>query len=138
MFVHVAPWDEELLALFEYVDLALRLMDGGFAWLHASWTERKNLFSLEIAKIEIVGLGGSYGTEALTPYEMRPELGPPHTTTKEWDQPDDSWARELHDVMRAVQGEHGIGATIGDGVAALRAVGEAYGRSSWSTPPVAE
>jgi len=46
--------------------LALRLDSGGFAWLHASWTEWKNLFAMEIAlrdaRIDIVGLGGSYGT----------------------------------------------------------------------------
>ena len=54
---------------------------GAFAWLHASWTEWKNLFSLEVvlerAKIEVSGLGGSYGPETLTLYEMLPEMGPP-------------------------------------------------------------
>ena len=40
------------------------------AWLHASWTEWKNLFAFEImgrdGKLTIDGLGGSYGTERLT------------------------------------------------------------------------
>src|SRR5258707_876323 len=39
------------------------------AFLHASWTEWKNLFSFEIfgrdGKLEVTGLGGSYGTERL-------------------------------------------------------------------------
>ncbi|MEZ5266697.1 MAG: Gfo/Idh/MocA family oxidoreductase, partial [Acidimicrobiales bacterium] len=50
--------------------LALRPRRGGFAWLHASWTEWKNLFSFEVAwqtaKFEVIGLGGSYGVERLT------------------------------------------------------------------------
>ena len=61
--------------------LALRPRSGGFAWLHASWTEWKNLFSFEVmlerAKLEVNGLGGSYGPEQLTLYEMAPEMGPP-------------------------------------------------------------
>ena len=69
--------------------LALRPHAGGFAWLHASWTEWKNLFSLEImlerAKIEIAGLGGSYGPETLTLFEMLPEMGPPLVHRTQWD-----------------------------------------------------
>src|SRR5579883_1880162 len=53
------------------------------AFLHASCTEWKNLFSFEIygrtGKIDIQGLGGSYGTERITFYKMRPEMGPPET-----------------------------------------------------------
>lgn len=39
------------------------------AFLHASWTEWKNLFSLEVfghqGKLDINGLGGSYGVERM-------------------------------------------------------------------------
>ena len=38
---------------------------------------------LERAKLEVNGLGGSYGPERLTLYEMLPEMGPPPTTTWE-------------------------------------------------------
>src|SRR5205085_3415763 len=79
--------------------LSLRTAQGQTAWLHVSCTEWKNLFSLELygrnAKIAIDGLGGSYGPEKLTFYEMRPEMGPPHTTTFDFPASDDSWAREL-------------------------------------------
>lgn len=112
------------------VFLALRPANGGLAWLHASWTEWKNLFSLEIAleraKIEITGLGGSYGTESLTLYEMTPEMGPPQTMGWEWPQPDASWERELVDVIGELHGAPAIGARIEDGVAAMRIVQEAY------------
>jgi hypothetical protein len=50
--------------------------EGRTAWLHATWTEWKNLFSLEIygrnGKLEIDGLGGSYGVESLNFYHMLP------------------------------------------------------------------
>ena len=78
--------------------LSLRTGSGQTAWLHASCTEWKNLFSMEIygrnAKLAIDGLGGSYGPERLTLYRMLPEMGPPETTV--WDFPgaDDSWALE--------------------------------------------
>jgi predicted dehydrogenase len=112
--------------------LCLRLPAGGVAWLHASWTEWKNLFSFEIthrtAKIEVQGLGGSYGVERLTLYEMRPEMGPPDTSAWEWPRGDDSWAAELADVVTAIGGQPGQGATIDDAIAALEIVEEVYGR----------
>ncbi len=67
--------------------LLLETTAGQMAFLHASWTEWKNLFSFEICgrdgKLEITGLGGSYGTERLTFYKMHPEMGPPETTAWE-------------------------------------------------------
>lgn len=69
------------------------------AWLHASCSEWKNLFSLEIygreGKMQINGLGGSYGPESLTLYRMTPEMGPPHSTSWEFPPPDLSWEHEL-------------------------------------------
>jgi predicted dehydrogenase len=110
--------------------LALRPRCGGFAWLHASWTEWKNLFSLELAtthtKIELNGLGGSYGPERLTLYEMSPEMGPPKSTTWEWPPDDGSWRREIEDVLKSIRGEPAIGASIDDAVAVMRLVEEVY------------
>src|SRR5258707_11123526 len=109
--------------------LALRPKVGGFAWLHASWTEWKNLFSLEVAfrdaKLEINGLGGSYGTERLTLYQMLPEMGPPETTTWEWPQPDRSWERETADVLAGLNRGSSIGADLEDCIAAFTIVEEA-------------
>jgi predicted dehydrogenase len=79
--------------------LLLRTAAGKVASLHATWTEWKNLFSFEICgrdgKLEISGLGGSYGTERLTFYHMLPEMGPPETTTWEYPMADDSWQQEV-------------------------------------------
>ncbi len=110
--------------------LALRCASGAFAWLHASWTEWKSLFSLEVmlerAKIDIAGLGGSYGTETLTLFEMLPEMGPPIAHRREWELSDASWALELEACLRTIEGAESIGASIGDAVAALTIVDDAY------------
>lgn len=109
--------------------LALRPQRGGFAWLHASWTEWKNLFSFEVAwreaKLEVTGLGGSYGMERLAYYRMLPEMGPPDTTVWEFPRPDTSWEAEVRDVLAELRGEPSVGADIRDGLAVLRIVDEA-------------
>jgi predicted dehydrogenase len=83
--------------------LCLRTAAGRTAWLHASCTEWKNLFSFEIygrdGKLSIDGLGGSYGVERLSFYRMLPEMGPPETTVWEYPRGDDSWRLETLEFM---------------------------------------
>ena len=59
--------------------LNLRNADGATAWLQVSCSEWKNLFSFEIygrdGKLQVDGLGGSYGLESLTYYRMLPRNG---------------------------------------------------------------
>ncbi len=128
-------WDMEVE---DNAFLALRGDDGVFAWLHASWTEWRNLFSFEVAleraKIELTGLGGSYGTERCTLHVMLPELGPPLTTTWEWPRPDDSWERETADAMRFFADEPANGASLDDGLAVLRIVDAAYAGARGGEP----
>ena len=110
--------------------LLLETALGQVAFLHASWTEWKNLFSFEIAgrrgKLEINGLGGSYGVERLTWYKMAPEMGPPETLTWEYPMGDDSWEAEcaafLEDIRLGRQPQPGIS----DAQAALRIVERIY------------
>ncbi|MEM9256549.1 MAG: Gfo/Idh/MocA family oxidoreductase [Pseudomonadota bacterium] len=77
------------------------------AQLSVSWTEWKNLFCLEITgrngKLEINGLGGSYGTERLAFYKMKPEMGPPETTIYEYPGPDTSWRAELEHFLSRIR-----------------------------------
>jgi predicted dehydrogenase len=110
--------------------LLLETARGQVAFLHASWTEWKNLFSFEIAgrlgKLEISGLGGSYGTERLTWYKMSPEMGPPETFAWEYPMADDSWRTEnaqfLEDIRLGRQPDPGIA----DAQAALRVIEAVY------------
>ena len=110
--------------------VALRAADGAFAWLHASWTEWKNRFAFEVmlerAEVEIVGLGGSYGTERCTLHAMLPELGPPETTIWEWPRADESWDLDTADALAAFAGQTAIGASLDDALAVMRVVDEAY------------
>jgi predicted dehydrogenase len=110
--------------------LLLRTAGGQTAFLHASCTEWKNLFSFEIygetGKLEINGLGGSYGVERVALYQMLPEMGPPPTTIWEYPMADDSWHVEfsqfLEDIRLGRQPDPGIGAAQ----ASLRVVETVY------------
>jgi predicted dehydrogenase len=91
---------------------ALLLGEPGFtaapwAQLHVSWTEWKNMFSLEIycrtAKLAVDGLVRSYGPQSLTIHRMRPELGPPDTESIEYAPDDVSWRDEWSHFAAAVQ-----------------------------------
>ena len=87
--------------------LSLRNAAGQTAWLHASCTEWKNLFSLEIycrdAKLHWEGLGGSYGIEKLTYYKMLPQMGPPETTVWEYPRGDESWRIEMTEFLEDIR-----------------------------------
>lgn len=87
--------------------MSLRTADGKTAWLQVSCTEWKNMFSFEIyckyAKLEIEGLGGSYGTEKLKYYQMLPKMGPPETVIYEYPMGDRSWSVEFDDFMDALE-----------------------------------
>jgi predicted dehydrogenase len=112
--------------------LHLRLADDADGWLHASWTEWKNLFSMEFsyaeAKFEISGLGGSYGPERLTEYRMGPSSRPPDIFVQEWPPQDGSWALEMLDVAAAIAGGTSQGADIWSTLALLDVVAAVYER----------
>jgi predicted dehydrogenase len=114
--------------------LLLRTAEGRVAWLHASWTEWKNLFSFEVflrgGKLQIDGLGGSYGTERLTLYRMPPELGPPETSVFEYPGEDASWALEYQALLAAIRHDTSSSAGLEDALAVLRVVEQAYGEGS--------
>lgn len=111
----------------------LRTASGRVAWLQASCTEWKNLFSFEIygrdAKLQIDGLGGSYGVERLTFYKMRPEMGPPDATAWEFPGDDMSWSAEFTHVSDCIRDGTPVLGNLEDAIAALRIVEELYKRS---------
>jgi predicted dehydrogenase len=110
--------------------LALTGSDGRMAWLHASWTEWKNLFSLEImgrcGKLTVDGLGGSYGVERLTCHRMLPEMGPPETTSWEYPFPDRSFAHEFDNFVAAIEGRARPNGDIDDALANLAIIESVY------------
>jgi predicted dehydrogenase len=110
--------------------LLLRTAGGQTAFLHASWTEWKNTFSFEISgrtgKLEINGLGGSYGTERLTFYRMSAAMGPPETTTWEYPMADDSWEVEFREFLDDIRLGRPPAVGLTDAQAALRVVEQVY------------
>jgi predicted dehydrogenase len=113
--------------------LLLRTPSERAAFLHVSCTEWKNLFSFEIygrtGKLQVEGLGGSYGLERLTYYRMRPEMGPPDTQTWEYPGSDRSWEMEFAEFVDDIRLGRSPAAGLTDAHAALRIVEEVYRQS---------
>ncbi len=78
-----------------------------WAMLHVTWTEWKNMFSLEIycrtAKLQIDGLTRSYGPQTLRVYRMSPELGPPEVEEITYPAEDPSWDAEWAHFAAAIR-----------------------------------
>jgi len=100
------------------------------AWVHVGWTEWKNIFSLEIygkaGKIQIDGLGGSYGIEKLTYYQMFEKMGPPLTTVWEYPDKDNSWDLEFKTFVDAINAGSSLNGDINDAYEALKIVDKIY------------
>jgi len=134
---HVATyyWD---MPVDDNAFLSLRTATGQTAWLHVSCSEWKNLFSLEIygrdGKLQIDGLGGSYGAERLTHYKMLPQMGPPETTA--WDYPggDNSWALEMQAFLEDIQQMRTPIPGLKEARAALEVVEKIYQSSGFPRP----
>ena len=114
--------------------LLLKTPKNQVAFLHASCTEWKNTFSFEIygkeGKLDIQGLGGSYGVERITYYKMLPEMGPPETTMWEYPMADDSWEQEWNEFLQDIKLNRKPAANIHDAHAALTIVEEIYRKSN--------
>jgi predicted dehydrogenase len=135
-FAHVAGsahtyfWN---MPVDDNVFLMLRTAKGQVAHLHASSSEWKNTFSMEIygriGKLHIEGLGGSYGMEKLTWYRMTPEMGPPETTAWEYPMEDDSWRVEFAHFLDEIRNKRPPSRGLRDALAALRVVKQIYDES---------
>jgi predicted dehydrogenase len=106
--------------------------------LHVTWTEWKNLFSLEVycrtAKLQVDGLVRSYGPQRLRIYRMDSRLGPPEVEELSYPDDDGSWAAEWEHFATAVTG--GRRQLLGDLRDARRAwmqVEAAYAAGPYST-----
>jgi predicted dehydrogenase len=111
----------------------LRNAQGRAAWLHASSTEWKNLFSFELyfkrAKLHIEGLGGSYVVERLYYYKMLPDMGPPETTIYEFPRGDESWTLEMQEFLQDILLGREPVPGLSEGSRTLEVVEEIYRRT---------
>lgn len=126
-FLPTCFWD---IQVEDNAFMALHTQAGQMAWLHASWTEWKNMFSFEIygkaGKLQIDGLGGSYGVEKLTYYKMLPKMGPPETAHWEYPLPDRSWDLEFQEFEKAINEKRQPMGNLEDALAALEVIDHLY------------
>ena len=131
-FAHTYYWD---MPVDDNGFMLLKTAKKQAAFLHVSCTEWKNLFSMEIygklGKLELSGLGGSYGLEKLTWYRMLPEMGPPETTAWEYPMADDSWAVEIAEFFDDIRLDRQPAAGLADAYAALKVVEHVYKESGY-------
>lgn len=101
-----------------------------FAQLSVTCVEWKNIFSFELmltkAKIQIDGLGGSYGKEKLTLYKMRPEMGPPDVEKFEFSGEDLSWKKENEVFFQRIKNKDYSTTAINDAYYVLKIIDKIY------------
>ena len=131
-FAHTYYWD---MPVDDNGFMLLKTESNQVAFLHASCTEWKNLFSMEIygkkGKLDISGLGGSYGVEKLIFYRMLPEMGPPETQAWEYPMTDNSWESEMKDFYEDIIGNRSPSAGLGDAFEALKIIQHVYLESNY-------
>ena len=131
-FAHTYFWQ---MPVDDNAFLLLRTRGEQTAFLHVSCTEWKNLFSFEIygkaGKLQVDGLGGSYGIERLTLYQMLPEMGPPDTTVWEYPRGDQSWALEFAEFLDDIRLGRQPASGLADARAALVIVEEIHRQSGY-------
>ena len=131
-FAHTYFWD---MPVDDNGFMLLRTADRRTAFMHVSCTEWKNTFSFELygreGKLQVDGLGGSYGVEELTWHRMLPQMGPPETRNWKFASPDDSWEREMEEFIADVRTHREPSAGLDDAIIALDIVGKIYTDSGY-------
>lgn len=112
----------------------LRNKKGQIAHLSASCTEWKNIFVFEImlekAKVQINGIGRSYGKENITLYKMKPEMGPPDVEEIDFPEEDISWKLENEEFFSAIRKKDYSDKKPREGYYAIKTVFDIYKFSS--------
>ena len=135
-YAHTYFWD---MPVDDNAFLLLKTATKQVAFLHASCTEWKNTFSFEIyghgGKLQIDGIGGSYGVERLAYYRMLPMMGPPETTVWEYPMGDDSWDVEMAEFLEDIRLGRQPASGLKDAIAVLEIVEKIYNESGYDHRP---
>lgn len=104
-----------------------------WAMLHVTWTEWKNMFSIEAycrtAKLAVDGLVRSYGPQRIRIYRMRPELGPPDLEEHTFPDEDMSWSAEWKHFAAVIENGGPLLGGLQDALYAWARVEDAYAAS---------
>ena len=102
------------------------------AYLHCSCTEWKNKFLFEIffekGKIEINGLGGSYGVETLILYKMKKQMGKPKVKKWKFNHKDYSWMKEINYFLKNIRRNLKSESNILNAVENMKIIEECYSK----------
>jgi predicted dehydrogenase len=131
-FAHTYFWD---MPVDDNGFMLLKTATKQAAFMHVSCTEWKNTFSWELygrdGKLQVDGLGGSYGVEKLSWYRNLPEMGPPETAIWEYPMADNSWETEMTEFVQDIRCGREPSAGLHDAIAALAVVEKIYTRSGY-------
>jgi len=131
-FAHTYYWD---MPVDDNGFMLLKTEKQQIAFLHASCTEWKNLFSMEIygkqGKLDISGLGGSYGIERITHYHMLEQMGPPETQAWEYPMADNSWELEMNEFYKDISYGREPSAGLIDAYETLKIIQNIYLESNY-------
>jgi predicted dehydrogenase len=118
----------------------LRYPGSRIATFHTSWTQWKNLFSLEVfgerGSLVVEGLGGTYGDETLTIAHRAMQGGAPRMERLVFDGPDLSWRDEWADFVTGIIEARPYLGGPADGIIAMETLAALY-RSAKSGLPEA-
>jgi predicted dehydrogenase len=132
-FAHTFFWN---MSVDDNSFMTLKTKKNKLAFLHASCTEWKNLFSFEIygkiGKIEISGLGGSYGIETIIHYRMLPEMGPPKEMKLVYPSIDKSWEDEINEFYNDIELDRQPAPGIIDAFENLKIIDKVYKQSGYN------
>jgi predicted dehydrogenase len=135
-YAHTYFWD---MPVDDNAFMQLKTASQQVAFLHASCTEWKNTFSWELygrqGKLQVDGLGGSYGVERLTHFHMLPQMGPPETTSWEFPMVDNSWEVEMLEFLEDIRLNRAPSPGLQDAIAALAMVDHIYRESGYAHHP---
>jgi len=119
----IAPLEDNGFALLSFES-------GVIASLHTSWTQWKNLFSLEIfgerGALIAEGLGGSYGSEILHIQKRLAAGGAPEVASHRFDGPDLSWRDEWTEFLGAIGAAEPYQGGPSDGLAVMTMLDALY------------
>jgi predicted dehydrogenase len=135
-FAHTYFWD---MPVDDNGFMLLKTATKQVAFLHVSCTEWKNTFSWELygrdGKLQVDGLGGSYGVERLSWYKNLPDMGPPETTIWEYPMADNSWETEMAEFIEDIRAGREPSAGLNEAIAALAVVAKIYAASGYDHRP---
>ena len=115
--------------------LTLKTNSNKIAFLHVSWTEWKNIFSVEIfcshGKLDINGMGGSYGQEQLILYKMSKKMGIPNQKKWKFKFQDMSWKTEINEFYDDIIYNRKPKVNLNDAYQTLKIINKIYKNSKY-------